>query len=498
MSERPWWRLSDRDARRLSLALAIGCVLLLPWLCGEPSPPVPPGIAPEVAVAPSASAARDTGDPADDPADDPGVVDCDDLAAREDPEDAALVPWLCPGRPLSALQARAALLSAESPTRALALRPSLHGHAELQAWIDLVAGAAAAMPEGELPRPELATVSPVTPEVLGWARAAERALVEPGLDHETRTRARALLAKIHMQVLLRLGVEPESALPPFGRRVAALSLHHGRTFCEAHWRRRVAGLPELFAQTEVELSRTLQALDRTPFFADDALLSDEREATRAYLSGAGAKRRVAAARADGWSGPGEARAAQLERLVGAGTFDLAVDRAVVAASEGDPAPGLKTLEQLLLDAAARQDRPEAGARIRDRLDRVRARAEPPTEDGTGTMEPPVWPWPSAEHVAAEATAWIERAAIAQGFARRHATARALAVLRARPDAAERLLRISLATGAPPELREAAEWIAEELRARDPGRPADLGPFAATQAGDPDRARRLQFAADVVP
>jgi hypothetical protein len=487
-------RIGDRDARRLSIALSIGCLALLPLLC-----PGPESVAPGEAIVGEASPAIEIGDTTERVAQADAPIDsCEALAGSEDDRDLALLPVLCPDARLELRAARAVLLSAHTPSEALALVPMLSAHPELVALVQLVAApdvpllAAAALPD-----PATTQVSPVDGEVLAWVRAAEVALVTEGVDHDVRTRARGLLAKIHLQALAKLGVVPGEPVPPFARRVAALAMHHGRTFVSSHWRRRVAGLDELFAETEVQLSRVLQALEVTPFHADDALLADERDGVRAWLSGTGARARVAERRKDEWSGPGESSEAQLERLVAQGMFDLAVDRAAALAGRGDAPMGLSTLEALLVDAAARHDRPEGPARIRERLERVRARPTPPPEHGPGQPRVVVWPWASAELVAADAIAWAGRAREREGFARTHATARATAILRDRPDAARAVIRLAREDDAPPFVREAATWASAALTAQDPGRPCDLDALAR-DTNDPDRARRLAFAADDVP
>ena len=493
-------RISDRDARRLSIALGVGCLALLPLLCPSPEAASPGTLPPieeieEIAVDDAVERVSERRRPID---------SCEALSASEDDEDLALVPALCPGAALSAREARAALLAADSPAAALALVPALlrpsdampAGHAELARFAALVAAPAIPLPEA-LPDPVKAQVSPVTDEVLSWARGAEVALVAEGVDHDERTRARALLAKIHLQALLKLGVVPGEPVPPFARRVAALALHHGRTFASTYWRRRVAGLEELFLETEVQMSRVLQALDVTPFAADDVLLADERDGVRAWLSGAGARTRVAQRRGDGWDGPGETIEAELSRLVAQGMFDLAVDRAAAVAGEGDEPLGLRTLERLLVEAAVDHGRPEGPARIRARMERVRARPTPPPEEGPGEPQPVVWPWPSAELRAADAIAWAIDAREAQGFTQGWATARAIAVLADRPDAARCVVELADAKDSPAAVRDAAAWAIAQLNARDPGRPSDLRAVARA-TDDPDRARRLQFAADLVP
>ncbi len=483
----PRRRLSDRDARRLSAVVGLATLALGTWLCTRPapvsldvSPPTP--AAAEVAV----EGTTQTGPTP--------LGDCEALAASDAAEDAALLPVLCPTHVLTLRQAKAALLAAPDVAAVARLRPALAPHPELVAIVDLALATEGPIAEGDFD-PE-ASVVPVTDEVVAWARRAERALVDKEVDHDTRTKAQALLARIYRQALARLGTAAGDPLPPFARRIAALAAYHGRRFCDAYWRRRVSGLHDAFAQAEVGLHDVVASQQVTPFVTADAMEVHEHERALDYVPRSTAAKPPADDDDDDDDDDAEPSpaTARIERLVAQGLFDLAVEHAIDIARSGDPVVGLQTAEQWLRDAARRTDRPEAPARCEARLAGVRARKTPPPETGEGELVPPTWPWPGTEETASEADAWWHAAAAAEGFARRHAIARALTTTATRPDAARALLRRALAEDAPPALAVARVELARQLSAFEPDRAADLPLVAAVEGGD--AARRAAFVTDL--
>ena len=484
----PRRRLSDRTARRLSVVVGLATLALGTWLCARPAPVVLTLGPPTLTVADlPAQPPEDEG-----PAPITPVDSCEALAASEDPRDAALLPALCPTHALTLRQAKAALLAAPDLAAVARLRPALTAHGELVAIADLALATRGPIAEGDFD-PDTPVV-PVTDDVVAWARRAEHAIVDKDVDHDTRTKAQALLARIYRDALARLGSAPGESLPPFARRIAALALYHGRRFCDAYWRRRVSGLHDAFAQTEQGLFDIVASLQVTPFFTADAMTIHEHERGLDYVMRSIVTKRLADGAADqiaGW--PATAR---IERLVGQGLFDLAVEHAADIAGTGDPVIGLQTAEQWLHDAARRTDRPEATARCDARLAGVRARKSPPSETGEGELPPPTWPWPGTEETASRADAWWHVAATTEGFARRHAIARALATTSTRPDAARVLLRRALAADAPEALAVARVELARQLRALEPDRPADLPLVAAVDGGD--TAQRAAFVDDLGP
>jgi hypothetical protein len=489
----PRRRLSDRDARRLSVAVGLATLALGSWLCARPDPSPLLVAVTDLPPLPSAAPAAADLEAGPHPA-----ASCDELMARDDPDDAPLLPLLCPGHELSLHRAKQVLLAADSIPAALALRPALAPHPELVAIVDLVAGqASGALPAGDFD-PQSATVVPIDAEVVGWARRAELAIVDDAVDHDPRTRAGGLLAKIYLQAFVRLGVPADAALPPLARRVAAMAAYHGRRFCESYWRRRVSGLADLFGETERGLLSIVIAWEHTPPFGADALEVWEQEQTIAYVTRSGPASRLRAHDAPTQDTPPFEVGAgpRLERLVAHGLLDLAVDQAADLAGSGDPPVGLDTLEQLLQDAARRTDRPEALARIDERMEMLRGRSRPPTLTGAGVIAPAQWPWPSTNSVADVATQWWVMAEASEGFARRHAIGRALSCTATRPDAARQVLASAVASDAAPGLQAAREPLAEQLRAWEPDRRADLELELAGALAAPDEARRLAFALDL--
>lgn len=450
------------------------------WLAND-APPTEPPATPTLVVRPEApppDATLPAGTPAPAPTaplDASLPADCEALAGRatDGGPDAVLLAWLCPDHPLDAVAARAALLAVRSPDEAAALVPRLAGHPPLQGLLRLVAqGSAPAV--AELPDPAVAVVSPLDEPVLAAVQRAHALVHARGILPAERTRARALVAKAHLQATQQLGVAVGRPPEPFARLLAGRALHHGREFCVAYLQGRVAGLAPLFHELEGHLLALVVALESSPHHGDGARLAIELEETRRYLQRQGPRDRIARRSAEQSRAPAAATelsppADDLARRLDHGLVDLAVASALEAAvhSEG---PGLRAMEQHLRDALVRAERGEYLALLEHRLERARARIPPPPEHGPAApwhaREPP---WPGAGRVADQAAAWIERAPSEPGLPRHYALGQALLLVRSRPDALVLLLDHATAEDASPALREAVGWLARELEARDDGR-----------------------------
>lgn len=487
---------------RLIVGLGAGTLLLGLWLglrADEPAPEAPEPVTDPIAVVPP---------PADVAPPDDGALpsSCDALAGRalEDDLDAVLLAWLCPERPLDTLTARAALLAVRSPDEAAALVPRLDAHPALQGLARLVAQERVDPSRGPLPNPAKAVVSPVSDEVLARVQQAHALIAEPGLPLAERTRARAYVAKVYLQATQQLGITVGRPTAPFGRLLAGRALHYGRAFCLSYWRNRVAGLAPLFGEIETRLLELTLALEGGAPDGDGARLAVELPSTRRYVQGDGPRerieRRLAQRTARPW-GPERLlpTANAIERLLGHGFVDLAIDRALAEGRRPD-GPGLAAVEQLMRDELARTERGEYLQRLEGRFERERSRPKAPAETGPGELahaaEPP---WVPASAVAEEAASLIELAP-ERGLARRYALARALLLVRDRPDALLLVLDRVTDETASPALREAGPWLGEELAARDDGRRAWLQRRVAIDALAPpstpheaEAARRRSYA-----
>ena len=190
--------------------------------------------------------------------------DCDALVglARADAHAAALVPMLCPELSLDAVAARKALLAADSADAARRRIPLLAGHPELEALAKLIAAVDVDVEvDARLHDPSTAIVTPLSEGVLGTVALARAKLRSTGLGPDAHTLARAYLAKVHTHALRQLGIETTRPPGPLGRLLAALSIHYGREFCLAYWRRRVPGLGTLFGETEHSILRAVLVLE---------------------------------------------------------------------------------------------------------------------------------------------------------------------------------------------------------------------------------------------
>lgn len=468
--------------RRGLVAVGAAIVLVGGWLLlRTPEPPASPS--PAIAsIEPATGAPRTAVDlPMPGPATALPALpeDCDTLAglATEGGPDAVLLVWLCPDRPLDPVVARAALLAVRSPDEAAALAPLLTDHPALQGLARLVAQDAVP-PVATLPDPARAVVSPVDDTVLAQVQRAHALFAARGISHTERTRAQALLAKVHLQATQQLGVGVGRPPEPFARLLAGRALHHGRLFCVGYWQGRVAGLAALFREVEPSLSSLVIALESSPHHGDAARLAVELDESRRYIQREGPRTRIERRMAErsgitvlGAGGFDRLHPLpnDLDRLLDLGFVDLAVARALAEAARSD-GPGLRPMEQLLRDALVRAERGEYLALLDLRLTQARARTSPPPEHGTGsTAHAMEMPWPSPETVADEAATFIGRAPEDSGLARRYALGRALLLVRPRPDALVLLLDQATADDASPALRAAAPWLERELWARDDGR-----------------------------
>lgn len=507
-------RLRPGLARGLTAGLGVATVLLGGWLLLRQDDPAPSTRADPVeasAIEPAAGVPHDLPTLAVGPEPEPATEaalprDCPALAARatEGGPDAVLLAWLCPDHPLDPVTARAALLAVRSPDEAAALAPRLADHPALAGLARLVAQGPVTLVDAPLPDPAQAAVSPVDDAVLAQVARAHALVAARGIDHGTRTRARALLAKTYLQATQQLGVGVGRPPEPFARLLAGRALHYGRLFCLSYWQGRVAGLAALFGEVEQGLPTLAIALEGSPHHGDAARAAVELDEARRYVTRDGPRerleRRRAERRAMAW-GPERLRPLpnELDRLLELGFVDLAIARALDEAARPD-GPGLRPMEQLLRDAVARAERGESLALLDLRLSRARARTTPPPEHGTGhTAHAAELPWPRAEAVAEEAAAWIERAPPGTGLPRRYALGRALLLIRSRPDALVLLLDRTTADDASPALRAASAWLEPELAARDDGRLPWLQRRVAAQVthaeAGTDDARPIDHAAE---
>lgn len=377
------------------------------------------------------------------------ITSCEDLlaAAAQHPPDAAIVLELCPDAPTSPAILRNALLMADSPAAAAALVPRLAAAPELVGIARLVALERAAAPApADLPDPASAPVSPVSDAVLAAAGLAITQLTEAGLAQDQRTRAAAYLARVHHEALLQLGLRDGQPLPPLARVLAGRFLHFGRELCRMYWQRRVAGLEDLFASTELQLLRLVVALERSPHLADDALLAVEHQRSRRHLQGSGVAARLAKTLA---SAAGPALSPddllplphEFDRLLDHGFVELVIQRALFLGGEQPGGYGIAPIVELLRGQLAARDLQAYAATLERMIADARALSPAPPEQGSQIFPARVvLAWPGEAAVADEADAWLRIAAASAGLTRRHALARASLLLRDRPDAARALLR----------------------------------------------------------
>jgi len=379
----------------------------------------------------------------------PHIDDCEALAgsAVDDAHDAALLPVLCPDHSLDKAERRTVLLAARSPSEAALLVPMLAAEPDLQGLARLVAyeRAGAKLPT-ELPSPQDAPVSPVTPEVLANVQLAQALLVRKGVMADDRTRADAYLAKVHIQALQQLGYARGRALPPFARLLAARALHHGRRFCTAYWQRRVLGLETLFADTEARLLELVLAAEQTDHAGDGALLAVERQRARRYVQRPGPRGRIER-RLEAWPRAADPPtfaalmplANELDRLLDQGFVDLAISRGLHVAAEAG-SYGIDPMTDLLAELLAEKDLDEHESLLALRRKELRSRKPPPLAKGPRELEPlQAPPWPTRAQAADAAADWIRASQARIGFARKHALGRAVLQLLDRPDAAAELL-----------------------------------------------------------
>jgi hypothetical protein len=384
------------------------------------------------------------------------VDDCTALAERATQvlDDQVLLPILCPGLALDHGQTRAVVLAlADAPAAAAAI-PALDGEPELQGIVRLAALDRASQPlPSELPDPATSLLTPIEDRTLAAVELAHALLRDPELEDHQRTRAHALLARVHIQAIQSLGLPRGRPLPPLARLLAGPALFHGRNFCRFYWQQRVAGLERSFAETELDLLTLLVDLDNSPHLGDSGLLAVERSRTRAYLQRSGPSQRIAK-RAQ--QRP-EAQALgtelllplahELGRLIDHGFVDAALDQGLQVGAEAG-GYGLDPIVALLTEQLRDRDLREYERRLARRVERARKSTPLARHESNPKRElEPELPveWPSAALVAERAHAWL---GVAHGrgpeFARQHAIGRVVLLVRERPDAIRELL------GAPPE------------------------------------------------
>lgn len=377
------------------------------------------------------------------------VPDCDALARRAERDDVelSLVPLLCPGLTLDHSQLRRVLLSVGSAAAAADVIASLDRDAELQGLARLASlDRSSQPPPSELPDPATALLTPIDDRILAAVELAYAQLRRDDLDETTRTLAHAFLARVYMQALQTLGLPPGRPLPPFARLLAGPALFHARSFCRFYWQRRIGGLERLFAETELELLTLLIDLDNTPHAGDTALLAVERQQVRMYLEREGPRSRIAkrAQQRPETIGLGVELLLpfvhEIERLFDHRFIDLALERAMRRGAEPG-GYGIDELAALVTEQLRERDLREYERRLARRVERARKSTPSSRHAGSRELEPelPV-EWPSAARVAEDAHAWL---AIAHGrgpdFVRKHARARAIALLSWRGDAVRELL-----------------------------------------------------------
>ncbi len=422
--------------------------------------------------------------------------DCEEVAAMaaEDGHAAALLPVLCPETPLDAVAARKALLAADSADAARRRIPLLAGHNELEALAKLVAQTSVDVEiDARLPDPATAIVTPLSDTVLSTLALARARLQTPGLGPGAHTQARAYLAKVHTHALRQLGIETTRPPGPLGRQLAALSIHYGRAFCTAYWRRRVPGLGTLFNETERAILWAVLVLEADSSAGDPPLVAYELSMGRQYVERTDVHARLLKAfeRDLGPQSPNrvEPIANALPRLLEHGFVDLAIARALTLRKRGNVP--LADIEQLLQAGLTDVEGEEYLERLDARLKRARANSSPASAASLDHAADPDWPSPSV--VARTQLEAIEAAP--SEFARRFALGRAVLVFRARPDA----LRVAIdraSTSIQPAVASAVPLFRSVLDEIDDGRLSWLRRQAETDVRivtDEEAATRRSFA-----
>ncbi len=348
------------------------------------------------------------------------------LAAR------AIVCPANPGSEAAALEARALLLSADSPLAASDLidrltATDLRGIARLAALDSPLVRPSKAAIDRALADPLSTPVSPIDDQVLALVVIAGQRRLDRTATHTARIKANALLARTYNEALLQLGLPPKGPLPPLARVLAGRFLHYGRDFVSTQWRRRVPGLDDLAKAIEHRLLQVLIAVEATPYFADDALLTTERAACRRYLQGVAVGRRLSS---EGEPSPNEQLApwtAEIDRWIDLGFTDQATDLAIAYSRR----VGADPTESLLQGALQARRREDGRRRAVKRFNELREQDSPPPLEGEEPMprrRPQAWPT-----VEAITDPIFDR--LSSDTPRRQALAEAILAFRARPDAA---------------------------------------------------------------
>ncbi len=374
--------------------------------------------------------------------------------AEQGLEAAALLPVVCPELELEGPLLRRALLRQHDPTRALSWA-SARGDRELVG----IAAMWRRLPlelEPEVVAESLdaakAIVYPIGARQLIDFDLAQAQLVTGGLSGTTRLHARAYLARIHLEALAALGLDPSRELDPLARRLAGPAIHHALAFLETQMQQPRRSLRARAETVELALLDTYLALELTAPYLLDPLTRDAhhrawrylrrssvRERLDAQLQRLGRSRQGYAADARPRPGPEALASPSLElfRLVDGARVDAAIECAVELARERD-GPGAAPVEADLARILDARLAPEAAldaqTRAREAFADLGARAigERPYE----AVEQTPWLAPEAWIEAREA----EAAALPdEGFARRLALAALVLELEAAPGLRERWL-----------------------------------------------------------
>jgi len=445
--------------------------------------------------------------------------------AGDDRLDAFALWGLCPDALTGLKLQRSLLLNVRSPSEAAQLLDTVPLEPELEGLARLIAGRLGPPAAPPLPKPQELLAVPLDEAMLSAVAAAREVADDPDAAPDENTRAHAILALAYLESLEGLGLETETSLPPLGRRLALLTLDHGRQFCLAYIQRRVSGLAPIFARVELALLDLRVRLARGPAVDDPGLAAAVIPAVDRYLDLDAVRTRLADRTAERRGGPrledlpsAEVRAhadIELHNLRAAGRHA----RAAIEDADADPMQSAARLAAAVRDAglerhaprflaaldrwSAREVKRRAAEQAR-REAQAKAEAEQAKEDGadaSSTPPPPAEPapaevdtrptWDSAGDVALE----VERALTdprAHGFAKRWVHLRAERRLVERPDALIELLdRADEVPQLTPLLpRLVAHLEAEHLRA---ARALDVL-HALAPSDDEERRRRADFAA----